>query len=143
MISSNESLPVAFEGGGLHEEDRVIRGEYIKFIDGAYSVKSDPTFRGDVPFLSTGTGTVLQSFHGGEGPKFRKKEPDISLRELCDKLNSEIPQAQWDLDRDGEPRLPWQQVWYIYLVRLNDGALFTHINGTVGCRIGDSAGGSD
>ena len=136
MISSNESLPVAFEGGGLHEEDRVIRGEYIKFIDGAYSVKSDPTFRPDVPFLSTGTGTVLQSFHGGQGPKFRRKEADRSLRELCDKLNSEIPQAQWEPDREGKPRPPWQQVWFIYLVRLSDGALFTHMNGTLGCRIG-------
>ena len=82
MSNSNESLPVAFEGGELHDEDRVMRGEYIKFVDGICSVKSDPTFRPDVPFLSTGTGTVLQSFHGGQGPKFRRGTGQLPARAL-------------------------------------------------------------
>jgi hypothetical protein len=131
----NGSLPVSFDGGGLHDDDRLTRGAIAKCVDGIWSVKNDPTFRADAQFLCIGTGEGLQSWQNQMVIESRRKTPGVNLSDLRDELNARIPREQWEADLSGKPRAPWQHVWFAYLVRLSDGAIFTLINSTVGCRI--------
>jgi hypothetical protein len=134
-ISTNGSPPVSFEGGGLHDQDRLTKGAIAKCVDGIWSVKNDPTFKVDTQFLCIGTGEGLQHWQGQTVIDSRRKTPGVNLADLCGELNAQVPQEQWETDLSGKPRPPWQHVWFAYLVRLSDGAIFTLINSTVGCRI--------
>jgi hypothetical protein len=132
--STNGSLPISFEGGGLHDEDRLTKGTILKCVDGVWSVKNDPTFKPDAQFICFGTGEGLQHWEGETVIDSKRKTPGVSLSDLCDELNSQIPQEQWNMGLDGKPRAPWQHVRFAYLVRSSDGAVFTLINNTWGCR---------
>jgi hypothetical protein len=47
-----------------------------------------------------------------------------------------IPKEEWPIGKfSGQPEPPWKHVWCVYLVRISDGTLLTHLNSTAGARV--------
>ena len=134
--TENGSLVVSFDGDDQDDRNSLTKGTIIKFVDGVWSVKNDPSFKPEGPFLAYRADLGLQCWEGGMVVDCRRRTPGVRLPELCDQLNSLIPQEQWEMDLNGDPRKPWELAWFVYLARLSDGGLFCHINSTTGCRIG-------
>jgi hypothetical protein len=119
--------------GGDDGSNEVIRGGIIKNIDGVTSCKTDPSVNSTTVFLCVGTGIVLQKWQD-EHVEYILPRSGVFLSELRKELNSKIPQDQWETGIDDKPREPWEFAWLAYLVRVTDGASFTYITSTHGCR---------
>jgi hypothetical protein len=50
-------------------------------------------------------------------------------------LNAKIPQEEWEIGLDGEPRPPWVKQFVVYLLDPRDASIFTFINSTTGAAI--------
>jgi hypothetical protein len=136
-VDGDGSLTVSFDGDDQDDRRSLASGTHIKFIDGVWSVRNDPTFQPAGPFLCHLADFGLQFWQGGKVVDCRRREPGVYLYELCKELNSKIPQEQWEINPNtGKAKEPWEFVWYVHLIRMNDGGRFCHINSTTGCRIG-------
>jgi hypothetical protein len=62
------------------------------------------------------------------------KRPGEALPDI-DELNAAIPESEWEIGLNGEPRPPWQLVHIAYLMNQADAEMFTYINSTIGARI--------
>src|SRR5262249_32488318 len=82
----------------------------------------------------TGTGFAVQRFVDGL-PEVILKEPGKSLPDPDD-LNAAIPKDEWPIGKfSGHPEGPWKTVAFMYLLRIHDAAVFTHVNSTWGTRM--------
>jgi hypothetical protein len=133
MTEANQTaLPVIF----IDDDDgdysgQLIRGARAKFVDKVWSATDGTPLHEDDQFLVVGTGHAIQRWMDGL-PEAITTRPLPDVKEL----NAAIPKEQWPIGKfSGKPEGPWKHVWYVYLVRVNDGALFTHINSTNGTRV--------
>jgi hypothetical protein len=113
-------------------DDRVIQGTLIKCVDGHWSTKD-----GTAPpkqLLALATTTVLQLWDNKMPVETIVKRPGQPWPDI-DELNAKIPEENWEIGLDGNPRAPWQKQFVVYLLDLVSAAKFTFANGTVGARI--------
>jgi hypothetical protein len=116
----------------IEVDDRVIQGALAKCVDGHWSTKDGAT--PPKQLLALATTTVLQLWEDKMPVETIIKRsgqpwPDV------DELNAKIPEENWEIGLDGEPRPPWQKQFVVYLLDPNSAAKFTFANGTVGARI--------
>jgi hypothetical protein len=133
MCADAARVPVIF--GDDDDGDyfgRLIKGTRLKFIDKVWTATDGTPLHENDQFLVAGTGHALQRWVDGL-PEVITDKPLPDVKEL----NTSIPKAEWPIGKfSGQPEPPWKHVFYVYLVRTGDGALFTYINGTSGTRVG-------
>jgi hypothetical protein len=117
------------DGFNIEAEDRLIRGELLKFSEGRWTVDGEAV-GGEQRFMVLGTAQAVQRWADGKPVETltAKPLPDVNA------LNDAVPQEEWEEGLNG-PRPPWQCQHALYLVCPADGSSFTYISGTVGGRI--------
>jgi hypothetical protein len=114
--------------------DRVIIGTHLKFTDGVWS-ENEIKVPAGTRFLALSTHKVLERWQNYRVIQTIWEKPLQPLPDVKE-LNSKIPQNTWDLDRNGDPRAPWQLTFVVYLLAPTTCEKFTFANSTVGARIG-------
>jgi hypothetical protein len=134
MMNERTSLPATSSNDDgfnpIMPTDRVITGTLIKFVDGVWS-ESEIKISAGTKLLALSTHQVMQRWQDG------RVVETISTKPLPDpdELNAQIPREQWEVDRNGNCRPPWQLTYVIYLLDPSTCEKFTFANGTVGTRI--------
>jgi hypothetical protein len=132
----DRNLPMIPESDGFDDREhdgRIIKGVLLKCNDGRWPGRDGlPAPTG--PLLVIGTLTILQRWSGKKPIETIIKEkgkdwPDVDI------LNEVIPQSEWEIGIDGQPRPPWQVQRVVYLVDENSAERYTYANGTVGAHI--------
>ena len=131
MGAHARSLPaVSSFFDGTDQNERLLQGTQIKWDNKVWT----PAPREGDTFLVTEADFALQMFDQNGKPKVIRRKPGESLPDP-DQLNDEIGQENWRSNKfTGAPEAPWRVVGYVYLLRLRDGAQFTLVNSTWGCR---------
>jgi hypothetical protein len=133
MEQANSLVVGAFNDDDDNYSDRLLKGGRAKWVDQVWTLDGTAP-RGEDRFLVTGSGYALQRWLNGL-PEVILKEPGRSLPNPDD-LNAEIPKDQWPANKfTGQPELPWKTIGFVYLLRIHDAAVFTHINATWGTRV--------
>jgi hypothetical protein len=133
MCAEQTGLPAIFGDDDDVYSDRLLQGGRAKWVDRVWTMDGTPP-REEDRFLVTGTGFAVQRFVDGI-PEVIMREPGKSLPDP-DELNEKIPRDEWPISKfTGQPEPPWKLVGFVYLLRLHDAAVFTHINSTWGTRI--------
>jgi hypothetical protein len=115
-------------------DDHIIQGEILRCVDGRWSVRDGTTIPPETQLLAIATGEALQCWRDQTVIDVIPKRPGQDLPDARE-LNAKIPQSEWEMGLDGQPRPPWQHVHLAYLVNIQDATLYTFVNSTVGCRI--------
>jgi hypothetical protein len=131
MCADQTGLPIVFVDDDGDYSGQLIRGARLKFVDKVWTATDGTPIHEIDRFLVAGTGHALQRWVDGVPEVIAEKPlPDV------DELNAAIPKTEWPIGKfSGQPEPPWKHVWYEYLVRVKDGALFTHINSTSGAKV--------
>ena len=132
---NDKNLPTIYEDDGdgfvaLEPTDRVIVGTLLKFVDGVWT-ESGITVPAGTKLLALATNQVLQKWSDQRVIETISKKPLPDLEQL----NGAIPQSEWELDLNEQPRPPWQRTFIVYLLNPNSCEKFTFANSTVGARI--------
>ena len=114
------------------DDDRIIQGEILKCVDGRWSVDGT-AIPPETQLLAIATGEALQCWRDRTAIDIPKR-PDAPLPDAKE-LNAKIPQSEWELGLDNQPRPPWQHVYLAYLINVQNASMYTFINNTIGCRI--------
>jgi hypothetical protein len=124
---TNETTPSS--NSGFLPGDRVTRGTVARWSESAGWVDRDGLPLPDTMFVVGYTTTVRRWVDN--------KPIDITEHPLPDpeQLNATIPVEQWERGLDGNPRKPWSRTYFIYMVDLKTGALYTYANSTFGCML--------
>jgi hypothetical protein len=85
--------------------------------------------------LLLSTTCVLQHWVDGAVLETVWSEPGVSLADLRDDYNAEVPKHAWEKNLDGSERAPWSISHVGYFIDEVSGEKFTFANGTVGARI--------
>jgi hypothetical protein len=134
MCADQTKLPTIFGGfGGDDDEfsDRLVKGTRLKFVDKIWTATDGTPLHESDQFLVLGTDYALQRWVDGLPEAITEKPlPDLKA------LNASVPKKEWPIGRfSGQPEEPWKHVFCVYVVRENDGALFTSVNTTAGQRV--------
>jgi hypothetical protein len=135
-MSQQERLPIPTDGYDDDDgnDQRLIRGEIAKAVDGIWSIKNGGNFPPKTQLLALSTATALQHWQDGLPVETIVKTPGKPFPSVA-KLNEAIPANTWELGIDDKPRPPWVLVEAVYLLDPKTAAIYTHINSTVGTSI--------
>ena len=131
--TKTENLPVRSDDGfdDSDNNDRLLQGTRAACVDGEWTRASDGTeIPPDKRFLVLATAEGLQHWEDGQLVEERIKKPNEPLPNV-DELNAKIPEDTWEDGING-PRPPWTYVFAVYLLDLDDGSIWTHLNSTIG-----------
>jgi hypothetical protein len=109
---------------------RLIQGAIVKFVDGKWTMGGEPWPADTRVIVVDG----LRAIQRWQAQKPIETFMDLPLPDL-DNLNSKIPEEQWETDRDGNLRKPYQLNHVIYLLDPLTAAKFTSINSTIGQKV--------
>jgi len=131
--TKTENLPVRSDDGfdDSDNNDRLLQGTRAACVDGEWTRASDGTkIPPDKRFLVLATAEGLQHWEDGQLVEERIKKPNEPLPNV-DELNAKISEDTWEDGING-PRPPWTYVFAVYLLDLDDGSIWTHLNSTNG-----------
>jgi hypothetical protein len=135
IMQGNNLLPVA---GGFDDDDdrgnRLLIGAKAKCGDGQWSASDGSEMRPDTRYLVRGTLTAAQHWQKNLPVETIVKQAGKPFIDV-DEANARIPQTDWEMGIDGKPRPPWQVIRVVYLIRIPDGKLYTHLAATYGTKI--------
>ena len=86
-----------------HEKPRVIRGVILKFVDGVWKDRDGITPPDNL--MAMGTARCLQCWKDRQPLDTIVETADEPLPN-ADDLNSQIPEAEWEMGLDGKPKPP-------------------------------------
>jgi hypothetical protein len=115
------------------EDDRVIQGTLIKNTDGRWLDRDGNTLQ-QLRLLALKSCTIIQRWQDKKPVATIFQQPGHSLPDVDD-LNAEIPQSEWELGVDDQPRPPWQLQRVLYLLNEETAERYTYASGTIGGRI--------
>jgi hypothetical protein len=114
------------------EEPRLIQGIILKCVDGRWS--DADSLPAPAQLLVLGTTRALQRWHEKKPVNTIIELPNEPLPDV-DELSAAIPETEWEVGLDGNPRPPWQLNWVVYLVNMETADVYTFLNSTTGARI--------
>ncbi|MBB4261417.1 MULTISPECIES: hypothetical protein [unclassified Bradyrhizobium] len=112
--------------------ERLIHGSLLKCIDGRWGTQDEADMAGK-QLIALMTARAIQRWQS-EGAVETLVDTGAGLPDIDD-LNGAIPQSEWELGLDGQPRPPWQPQYAVYLLDTSDASLYTFANGTTGAKI--------
>jgi hypothetical protein len=113
--------------------EQAIHGQRIAFQDQKWFL-NEILIPADQEFLVLGIKKVVQRWEGNKPVDPIVEQPGKDLPDVA-ALNSAIPEEQWPLGPDNQPRAPWSLAYAVYLLRLPGAQICTSINGTGGQRV--------
>src|SRR5262245_17668275 len=135
QTSKNEIMKIPNDGFDVVSgDDRLIRGEILRCVDGHWSLKDGTPIATGTRALVLGVNDFLQHWREQQPIETITREPGKALPDL-DELNGQIPKEQWEEGLDGQPRPPWVHAYAVYLLNLDDASIWTFVNSTIGARI--------
>ena len=134
-MSESDQLPVIADDGFDDDDagvsNRIRQGSFLKCTDGRWT-NSDGNEPADAArYLVLGVALALQRWENKLVIDEMVKTAGDPLPE-ADSLNASIPEKEWELGLNGEPRPPWQKTWVVYLVDVIDASGHTYANSTKG-----------
>jgi hypothetical protein len=110
----------------IDTSERLIHGVQVKCTDGRWFSEDVADMNG-VRLLALATTTAIQRWHEQEAT-FETLTTDTceSLPDV-DELNAAIPQSEWGIGLDGQPRPPWQMVFVVFLLDPADASLYSFV----------------
>jgi hypothetical protein len=136
MNDETKNLPMSIDNGFDavdHNSDRIIRGNIARCVDGKWTDKDGTKIPADTKLLAWATTEALQLWRNKLPVETIIKQPGEPLPDV-DELNSDIPQAEWEMGLNG-PRPPWVKQHVVYLLNPTDGGELTFISSTTGAAI--------
>jgi hypothetical protein len=115
------------------DKPRLIQGVILKCVDGRWTDGDGLTPPNEM--LVIGLTHALQCW--GKDKDLLDtiiEQPNEPLPDP-EALNAQIPEEEWGLDLNGEPRPPWQFNWVVYLLDVASASTYTYLNSTMGARI--------
>jgi hypothetical protein len=115
------------------EKPRLIQGVILKCVDGRWTDGDGLTPPNEM--LVIGLTHAVQCW--GKDKDLLDtiiEQPNEPLPDP-EALNAQIPEEEWGLDLNGEPRPPWQFNWVVYLLDIASASTYTYLNSTMGARI--------
>jgi hypothetical protein len=95
--------------------ERVIRGALLKFTDWRWSKgKENETVEDGTTLIALDIAAGWVKWVGGKPVEYRMRQPGRRLPER-DELDAR-DESDWELDRNNEPKDPWQSTRFVYLV---------------------------
>jgi hypothetical protein len=131
--SNNPLVAGGFDDDNDHD-NRLIIGTKAKCTDGLWGAGDGSEMKPETRYLVRGTLTAAQHWQGNMPIETIVREPGKAFPDV-DSLNEKIPVANWEMGLNGKPRPPWQVTRVVYLIRIPDGKLYTHLNSTYGTKI--------
>jgi hypothetical protein len=106
---------------------RTIQGSFLKFAEGKWTESGVPV-PVSLKLWTIETTTVIQRW------KDQRVIEEISERPLSDvnELNAAVPQEEWERDRNGKPKPPYQLTAILYLLNPETMEKYTFPTSTVG-----------
>jgi hypothetical protein len=123
---------IVSDGFSAAANGRVIQGTLLKCTDGHWDSKTDANL--PEKLLAIGVVDILQRWENKKPVDTIIAEPGKNLPNI-DELNSEVPEAEWELGPDGAKKPPWQFQHVVYLVDADTAAKYTFASGTIGAKI--------
>src|SRR5262245_23230989 len=115
--------------------ERLIHGTLLKCVDGRWFANdTKEEVPAETKLLALLTARAVQHWQSKSPVQTIIEEPggnDCDLKEL----NGGIPKSEWEPDLNGELAPPWRRQFAVYLLSLDDAAIYTSLNGTLGQRI--------
>jgi hypothetical protein len=130
-MSESTALVPTFEG----TEDGRSFERILKFTNEGKFVELDGTLINvDEPYMVHATTRRLRRWED-KRPVFLPPVEGELLQDTADRLNADIPKAEWPIGLTGQPEPPIKPVYGVRLFRPRDGALFAFEHDTTGQRI--------
>jgi hypothetical protein len=130
MSTDTQNLPTHYSSG----KKRVIHGVLVRCNDGVWQDRDGIPVPPGTKLLVVGVTRVIQCWQDQEPTDTIFEEPGEDLPDV-DELNAAIPQSEWELGFDGQPKAPWQLQQVVYMIDVSDAQKFTFASGTIGARI--------
>jgi hypothetical protein len=127
-VATTASLPIDDGWNDTDPNDRLIQGTLLKCVDGVWTAGGAAAPK---QLLALATVTALQLWKLQKPVNTIVKRPGHPWPHIDD-LNAEIPEEDWEVGLDGQPRAPWQKQFVVYLLEPNTAENFTFANGTAG-----------
>jgi hypothetical protein len=128
-MNTNTTLPTLFVS-----DDRLIRGQFLRCVDGFWQNRDGVALPAGMRLLALHTARALQRWEDKRPTQTIIESEGSPLPDL-DALNAEIPESQWEIGLDGNPRPPWSKQYVAYFLDIDDAGLYTYGNATIGARI--------
>jgi hypothetical protein len=114
--------------------ERVRVGEFLRCVDGNWTCDERPVPAG-TKLLALSCTQVAQHWVNGKVIDSEWAAPGLSLTDLCDTNNAEIPESSWERHANGDKRRPWSVSYVVYLVSSSSGEKYTFANSTYGAML--------
>jgi hypothetical protein len=115
----------------LEPSDRIIQGSFLKFTEQGKWVEVGLSVPSGLRLLAIETTTVLQRWKDQKVVDVITERPFPNI----DELNEAVPKEEWETDRNGQLRKPYQHTWLLYLLNPATMEKYTFVSSTVGGRI--------
>ena len=113
--------------------ERTIRGTLLKFADWRWTAGKEATPVEDgTKLVALATTAMWVRWDGGKPVEYRVREPGRRMPER-DELGHD-DESLWELSPSGEPKDPWQNTRFVYLVDPHTAEAFTFSTATYGGR---------
>jgi hypothetical protein len=120
------------EGETEQVQRGVIQGSILKFTNNSTWVTRDGAeLAANLELVAVDVKRVVQKWKDQQPVETRVLEPGQKFPDL-EKLNEKTPQSEWEMDRNGQPRGPWQAQHVVYLLNPETMDKYSFPTGTVG-----------
>jgi hypothetical protein len=136
MIAKQQSTPAdGWDDTAAEAEARIIRGPLLKFNDWKWSIGKEKEWvevkEGRcLVALASAAGWV--KWQGGKPVEYRMRQPGVPMPARAD-LGDNDP-GKWEVGPDGQPRDPWQNTFFVYLIDPQTAEEFTFSTSSWGGR---------
>jgi hypothetical protein len=137
-IAQRKAATVSADGwddAAAEAEARITRGSLLKFFDWMWSIgneKESVQVKEGRRLVALATAAAWVKWQGGKPAEYRLREPGMPLPQRAD-LGDNDP-GKWDVGPDGQPRDPWQNTYFVYLVDQQTAEEFTFSTSSLGGR---------
>jgi len=137
-IVKRQSTTVPADGwddAAAEAEARIIRGPLLKFNDWKWSIGKEKEWveiemRRRLIALATAAGYV--KWQGGKPVEYRMREPGTRMPDRPDLGDND--RVKWEIGPDDQPRDPWQNTLFVYLIDPQTLEEFTFVTSSWGGR---------
>jgi hypothetical protein len=130
------SVPPSDDGWGdaaAENAERVIRGALLKFSDWRWSKgKENEHVEDGTALVALDVAAGWVKWADGKPLEYRMRQPGRRLPER-DEL-ADLDESNWELDRNNEPKDPWQNTRFVYFVDPVSAEAYTYSTSTWGGR---------
>lgn len=137
-IAQSRTSSVAADGWddtAAEAEARIIRGSLLKYFDWKWSIGSEKEaveVKEGRRLVALATAAGWVKWQAGKPVEYRMREPGVPMPARTDLGDNAA--GNWEVGPDGQPRDPWQNTHFVYLVDPQTAEEFTFSTSSLGGR---------